>query len=427
MVAHKELRAWLDGTKSKGMALGLANTQRALEELQLSHPSYETVHVAGSNGKGTAVAMLSAALSTVDVDHLAFTSPHLVRVEERIRLNGRPVSSQRFDEGLRRVHDMVQRSGIQLTFFEVTFLVAMVVAELASISVLLLETGLGGRLDATRVAPADVALVTALSLEHTEVLGNTLEAIAGEKAAIARPRRPLVVRAVSEPAVKQRIEEAAREAGVPDVDQATGAAHLEWVDVPLDETYFNEAKALAAAVWKHLTCAETNEFPKFRGLKWPGRMQDVPSPTRSEMSYLLEGAHNPSGMEASCALLEPQTRWSDPWLLLLGCTPQTDLRLMLHPLMDMCKRHAPVAVVLTEPQFGRYPGVPCDDIEAVLVDHGVRATAKFSQPEMAVNWIESETHGARTVLCIGSLYLQGNVLSALNADSDEGLAIVAKE
>ena len=123
------------------MALGLLNTQRALRELGLPPRDYETVHVAGSNGKGTVLATLSAAFSATGIAHLTFTSPHLVRVEERIRLNGYPVSNERFDRALVKVHEMVERSGLTLTFFETTFLIAMVVAAEEPIEVLMLETG----------------------------------------------------------------------------------------------------------------------------------------------------------------------------------------------------------------------------------------------------------------------------------------------
>ena len=427
MVAAHELRPWLETTKHRGMALGLANTHRALRELHLACPAYETVHVAGSNGKGTTVATLSAALSSTGIDHLAFTSPHLVRVEERIRLNGRPVSAARFDEGLRRVHAMVQRTGIQLTFFETTFLVAMVLADIEPIRVLLLETGLGGRLDATRVAAADVALVTSLSLEHTEVLGDTLEAIAGEKAAIARPGRPLVVREVRHHEAKARIERCALEAGMEGIDEASAPANLQWVGVDAGATYFEEASTLAKVVWMHLACAEKKEFPNIRALRWPGRMHEVASPGQASMTYLLEGAHNPSGMEASCAQLQGQPRWREPWALLLGSTPQSNMEVLLRPLVEFCKRHPPVSVVVTEPQFGRYPGVACDDIEAALAEAGLATTVSFRLPEEAVAWLESQNHGAKTVFSIGSLYMQGNVLAALGADDDEALAIVAKE
>ena len=427
MVATNALRDWLEGTKKKGMALGLSNTQQALDELLLSAPSFETVHIAGSNGKGTTVATLSAALSTCGVNHLAFTSPHLVRVEERIRINGRPVSSACFDEGLRRVHEMVERTGIHLTFFETTFLVAMVIADLEPVRVVLLETGLGGRLDATRVAGADIAVVTALSLEHTEILGETLEAIAGEKAAIARPGHPLIVRDVSDSKARRRIEEVAHAAGSGAIEGCAKPARLEWVDVKAGSTYFDEAKALAAAAWKHLTCADNKPFPDIRGLRWPGRMHEVASPTHQGMTYLLEGAHNPSGMDASCAQLRQQPRWQEPWCLLLGSTPQSDMEAMLRPLAHLCETHPPVAVVLTEPQFGRYPGVPCAELEAALLAVGVKTTAALPLPEDAVEWLETQDHGAMSVLSIGSLYLQGNVLTALRADTDDGLAIVAKE
>ena len=427
MVASEALRAWLEGTKKRGMALGLANTRRALQALNLRTPSYETVHVAGSNGKGTTIAMLSTALSKHNIRHLAFTSPHLVRVEERIRLNGHPAPSHRFDEALEKVHQMVHRTGIQLTFFETTFLIAVIVADIESVDVLLLETGLGGRLDATRVAPADVAVITALSLEHTEVLGSTLEAIAGEKAAIARPGRPVLVRAVHDEAAKRRIEQTAFEAGLPDVEETIGPAELQWVDVEAGATYFEEARTMAAATWDRLVCAENKSFPNIRGLQWPGRMHEVSSPRRKGMIYLLEGAHNPSGMQASCAVLLAETRWEKPWALLLGCTPQVDMHAMLRPLVELCKTYPPAAVVLTVPQLGRYPGVPTDTIQAVLAKAGIPTTASFSHPEEAVAWLETQNNGAKTVLSIGSLYLQGNVLVALKADSDEGLAIVAKE
>ncbi len=427
MVASNAWRSWLEDTKKRGMALGLANTQQALFELKLPSPNFETVHVAGSNGKGTTVATLSAALSACNVDHLAFTSPHLVRVEERIRINGRPVSSARFDEGLRRVHEMVERTGIHLTFFETTFLVAMVIADLETVQVVLLETGLGGRLDATRVAGADIAVVTALSLEHTEILGETLEAIAGEKAAIARPGHPLIVRDVNDSKARRRIEEVAHNAGFQGIDEAVGPAHLQWVEIGAAATYFEEARALASAAWSHLSCAEKTLFPSIRALRWPGRMQEVPSPSRNGLTYLLEGAHNPSGMESSCAQLRQETRWDEPWCLLLGSTPQSNMEAMLRPLVDFCTLHPPVAVVVTEPQFGRYPGVPCDDIETALLSAGLETTAKFPLPEDAVEWLEMQDDEAKTVLSIGSLYLQGNVLTALRADTDEGLTIVAKE
>ena len=429
MVDAQPARAWLESTKSKGMALGLANTAKAIAALGLPSPTYETVHVAGSNGKGTTVATLGAALTAAGLQHIAFTSPHLVRVEERVRLNGTPVASATFDEALARVHSMATTEGITLTFFEATLLVALVVAADRQPDVVLLETGLGGRLDATRTVPADVAVITSLSLEHIDILGDTLEAIAGEKAAIARPGKPLIVRAVHDPAARARIESVAKNAGHLTIEGTQGPASLHWVEVPNGATYFDEANLLAAATWKHLTCADAVDWPEIRGLRWPGRMQEIHTKGSGNV-WLLEGAHNPSGMEVSCRELMDDPRWTKPWVLLLGSTPQADMEAMLSPLVDLCQQHPPAAVVLTEPQFGRYPGVPCATLEAVLRDRGLETTASFPQPDDAVAWIEGQADElgvAHNVLSIGSLYLQGNVLQALGADDDEALAIVAKD
>lgn len=429
MVDAQPARAWLESTKSKGMALGLDNTARAMAALDLPPPTYETVHVAGSNGKGTTVATLGAALKAAGLRHVAFTSPHLVRVEERVRIEGTPVDSAVFDEALARVHAMAVRTGITLTFFEATLLVALVFTAEQQPDVLLLETGLGGRLDATRAVPSDVAVITSLSLEHTDLLGETLEAIAGEKAAIARPGKPLIVRAVGDPAARARIEDIANNAGNLTIDGTQGPAALHWVEVPDDATYFDEANMLAAAVWEQIKCADAGTWMDIRGLRWPGRMQEIRGKGSGDI-WLLEGAHNPSGMEVSCRELMDDARWTQPWVLLLGSTPQTDMEAMLSPLVNLCKQHPPAAVVLTEPQFGRYPGVPCEALEAALLDQGVETTASFPQPDDAVAWIErraDEVGATHNVLCIGSLYLQGNVLQALGADDNEALAIVAKD
>ena len=142
MVDRKGVRAWLESTKTRGMALGLEHTKRALELLALPAPHHEVVHVAGSNGKGTTVASLCAALTEVGIPNLSFTSPHLVRIEERVRIDGRPVAPTTFDAALATVKAMSEQSGLSLTFFETTFLVAMVVASQSDVEVVVLETAL---------------------------------------------------------------------------------------------------------------------------------------------------------------------------------------------------------------------------------------------------------------------------------------------
>ena len=228
---HATLRAWLNSTKKRGMALGLANTHRAVLALGVMPDRCEVVHVAGSNGKGTFAATLSAAMTLEGVRHVVFTSPHLVRVEERIRVDGVPVESEAFDRAVGRVKEMSERMGIPLTFFEVTFLAALVIARTLDVEAMVVETGLGGRLDATRVVNADVCVVTALSLEHTDVLGATLPAIAREKAAIARPNQPVLVRRPEASEVREAVVSEVEAAGNPELGEAKRPGRLEWVEV----------------------------------------------------------------------------------------------------------------------------------------------------------------------------------------------------
>ena len=155
-------------------------------------------------------------------------------------------------------------------------------------------------------------------------------------------------------------------------------------------------------------------------------MHELSSPSLNGMTYLLEGAHNPSGMLAACAQLKKQERWRKPWTLLFGSTPQLDMNAMLEPLTELCDAFPPAAIVLTEPQFGRYPGVPCAELKLAFNTLGLENAVLFAQPKDAVQWIESGAVHSTTVLCIGSLYLLGNVLNILGADSDDDLAVVVE-
>lgn len=427
MNGREAVRSWLEGTKARGMALGLENTQRALAALRLSPPNYETVHVAGSNGKGTTVATLCVALSLANVPNLCFTSPHLVRVEERIRINGVPVSPERMDEALARVRAVDRDGAFQLTFFEATFLSALVLASEANVRVVVLETGLGGRLDATRVVPADLAVLTAIALEHTEILGSTLPEIAREKAAIARPGRPLIVRASVDEGVREVIEETANTAGEPSLAEVTAPAPVTWVQPEPDATAAREAEALARQAWLHLNATQDTPFPGFPGVQWPARMHRIDSSSQPRMTYLLDGAHNPSGMVKSIAEVETVlSAQHEPWGLLLGASPQQDMAAFLAPLLTLMRRHPPDAVVVTVPQGGRYTGVEGHVLAEGLQKAGVDVTAVHATPEHAVAWFEEGHAPVTTVLSIGSLYMQGNVLQALGRDDDETLSIRAK-
>lgn len=424
---HASLRAWLNSTKKRGMALGLANTHRAVLALEVMPDQCEVVHVAGSNGKGTFAATLSAAMTLEGVSHVLFTSPHLVHVEERIRVDGVPVQTETFDQALGRIKEMSERLAIPLTFFEVTFLAALVIAYTLEVDAMVVETGLGGRLDATRVVKADLCVVTALSLEHTDVLGTSLPAIAREKAAISRPNQPILVRQPGLSEVREAVAIEVAAAGNPELGEPKQPGHLEWVDVEATATAADEAMTLARTVWPRLTSTAGRPFPAFRGVQWPARMQAIASPGRPETTYLLDGAHNPSGMLKSCRELMDRTELNTgSWALLIGSTPQVDMEAMLEPLAELCSLRPPDMVVLTVPQGGRYPGVEGHVMKAHLESAGIAVDHVHEQPSEAVQTLESNPRPLNTILSIGSLYLQGNVLQALGMDGQEALSVRAK-
>ena len=165
---------WLESLKKRGMSLGVEKTQQALENLvgALSNLP-RTIHIAGSNGKGTLCSYLSSHLCSQGNNVTLFTSPHLFDYRERVRVNGKPISQERLEELLSSIRSYDDLNGGLLTFFEVGF-IASCLESIQHGGFLILETGLGGRLDATRAVPAELCILTSLSIEHSEVLGNCL-------------------------------------------------------------------------------------------------------------------------------------------------------------------------------------------------------------------------------------------------------------
>ena len=379
-------RDWLEGLRARGMSLGLDLTYRALERLGNPQKASKAIHVAGSNGKGTTCAILSAALILSGQKVGTFTSPHVSRIEERIRINGVPVSSSVLDDALFQLMEIDEG----MTFFEATWLAACIVFERMEVDIMVVEVGLGGRLDATRTCDAMSCLVTSISLEHREILGETIQEIALEKAAIASQSIPLVMKYDSLL-----------------VDEVEKYHQVQWVSVP-NVDFTNEAAILAKAAL--LKCgfdeAASAVEESLEKLNWPGRMQNF---FIEDIEFLLDAAHNPSGMIRFVEVLETLIQ-NKPWSLIFGSSPQHDLEEFIQPLVEIMAKYPPTDVVCTEPQGGRYPA-----IKASLIPFG----RSIPSPRNALNQIK----GNFIVSC-GSLYLQGNLLKILGKDSDEDLSLL---
>tara|TARA_B100000700_G_scaffold225097_1_gene248307 strand:+ start:19429 stop:20562 length:1134 start_codon:yes stop_codon:yes gene_type:complete len=368
-------REWLSASKSKGMSLGLSRVNAALKALGRPDKDMDCIHVAGSNGKGSACAQLVAGLARAGYRVGLFSSPHLIKVEERVRVDGKSISEEEFDKALNQVMDIDS----ELTFFEITYLVSLLACRDAGVSIMVLETGMGGRLDATRTADVVGCLVTSVSLEHSEILGDTIEQIAREKAAIWRSGVPMLIR---DPG-SARVRNAMR-------DEAISARFYS----PEPATFMDEAADLA-----EMLCAMIGYSFVRRPISWPARMQYI----EGEQNYLLEAAHNPSGMRR--AIPEISKILPEKWSLLFGTSPQQDMAAFLSPLYELIRIRPPVEIITTEPQGGRYPGVQ----EPIIgVEH-------IQNPSIA---LQSFSEESELIVVTGSLYLCGNILSQLGLNAD---------
>ena len=244
---------------------------------------------------------------------------------------------------------------------------------------MILETGLGGRLDATRSADVVGCLVTSVSLEHSEILGDTIEKVAREKAAIWRPGVPMLIRDPGSPRVRNAMR-----------DEAISARFY----TPEKSTFMDEAADLAERL-----CAMIGYSFVRRPIQWPGRMQLI----QGNPSILLESAHNPSGMQR--AIPEIERLLPEKWSLLFGTSPQKDMDEFIEPLVGMVLRKPPVDIITTEPQGGRYPGV----------ENPIAGLKHIKDP---VKGLESLKENCDFILVTGSLYLCGNILSHLEIDAD---------
>lgn len=306
-----------------GIKPGLETTRALLERLGNPERSLAAVHVAGTNGKGSVCALLAAALGTLGLPVGLYTSPHLVRFNERLVIDGVPVDDATLDGLLAEVEqaaeELERKSGRGPTFFECTTAAAFLHFQRKGVRLAVVETGMGGRLDATNVLVPLLSVITRIGLDHMEYLGDTLEKIAAEKAGIIKPGRPVVAGAMP-PGALAVVADAARRCGVPWVD-ASAVAGVRRVSGDLaaqkvkvstgDREYGTLPTALAAsyqveniatmvaaveALGSHAGLA-LPEDAVAKGLataRWPGRFQRV----AERPPVLVDGAHNPDGAAA---------------------------------------------------------------------------------------------------------------------------------
>jgi dihydrofolate synthase/folylpolyglutamate synthase len=387
----------------------------------LDHPERAlppVIHVAGTNGKGSTVAMLRAGLEAAGGTVHAYTSPHLVRFHERIRLSGQLISEARLTEVL----DECERAnaGTPITYFEITTVAALLAFARNPADWCLLEVGLGGRLDATNVVdrPA-LTVITPISFDHQQFLGETLAEIAGEKAGILKPGVPCVV--APQPAEAMAVIEArARAVGAPLIragrdwtiapapgggltfGDSGGTLALPRPRLPGAHQIDNAGTAIAAL--RKLGLPDTACAAALSGAEWPARMQLLTQGPLVDaapgIELWLDGGHNAAAGQALAAHLA--TLPERPSWMILGMLATKDAAAFLAPFPGRVDGVRAVTIPDED------AAAPAADLAATARTAGLPAEPAAS-PAAALAEIAAQEPGARVLIC-GSLYLAGRIL-----------------
>ena len=381
------------------------------------------IHVAGTNGKGSTVAFIRAIAEAAGLRVHAYTSPHLVRFNERIRLAGRLIGDDQLNAVLDRVEAAIDASGSEATVFESTTAAAFLAMSETPVDLAVIEVGLGGVLDATNVIERPLlSVITPVDLDHAEFLGTSLRGVAVEKAGILKPgARGLIARQAEE--AMAAIEAAAAAVRAPltvmgvDFDawaERGGLAFQDqnrFLDLPapaLPGPHQIANAGLAVAVALELDLPESAIAKGLAAVRWPARMQRLAAGPYGEAARAgdaelwLDGGHNPHAARALAeTLAERQSRAPRPLALIVGLLANKDAGGFFEALRESG------ATVFTTPFEGA--AAEPEALAAVARGHGLGATACASVDEALDRALRL---GAGRVVICGSLYLAGEVLGA---------------
>lgn len=409
------------GNEVLAMKLGLENIGALLTELEDPQSRYFKVQVAGTNGKGSTVAFLEAICLDAGIRVGTTTSPHLISVTERIRIDGRDISEELFARYATRVRNagegLVEAGRLETvpTFFEQATAIALVAFAEAGVELAILETGLGGRFDATTAGGAGTVAITRVDLDHQRILGDTVAEIAAEKAAIIRPGSTVVIG--DQPADAMRVIEArCAECGVvpllgSDVvvgrnGELTGfqtaSGHYRDVRLGLPGAHQIENAAvavlLAESLRKRFRIDDGNIVRGLETARHRGRLE-------RRGRFLFDGAHNENGAAALSIFLDEEV--AGPVVMIFGAMRDKELRNIAATLFPKAS-----TLIATRPDNQR--SMEADEIGVLARDHCKDVHLTSTVPE-AVRLAKRIANDDETIVITGSLYLIGEALAELDS------------
>ncbi|HXY54486.1 MAG TPA: folylpolyglutamate synthase/dihydrofolate synthase family protein [Nitrospirota bacterium] len=422
---------YLFGLQKHGIKLALANSHTLMQVMGDPHKKFRSVHIAGTNGKGSTSAFLADVLRAAGYRVGLYTSPHLVSFTERIRIDNVQISeqkvvalAQRVRDGYRGVPAADGAGALTPTFFEVTTAMAFTWFAEESVDIAVIEVGMGGRMDSTNVITPLVSVITNIDLEHTEFLGDTLESIAREKAGIIKPGVP-VITGVAQPKVIEVIEREAASKRTPVYrltkdfllknvrhdrtqvfDYQGMRASYNNVRITMHGRYQvdNASLAIAAAECMEVSGIILSEPALRLGLEraqWEGRLERV----GRRPDIYLDGAHNPASAKMLAGAVQEMKSAYRRLVLIIGILGDKDYRGILAELVPLAER-----VIVTRPQYSR-----AMDVQALASEvqrlHSAVVTAETVGDAIAM---ARQTAGADDLILVtGSLYVVGEARSVL--------------
>lgn len=426
---YEEAVAYIEETPKFTKKNSLDHTRECLRRLGNPEKKFKVIHVAGTNGKGSTCAFLTSILREAGYSCGLFTSPHLVRINERFQINEINIDDDTFLAAFEKVKaladELVEEGSYHPTYFEMLFLMGMVIFADAGVDYVTLETGLGGRLDATTAVEDPVAcVITSISLDHMQYLGDTVSKIAGEKAGIIVPNVPVIYDG-NDPDAAKVIEKRAKELGSPAYKVVQSDARVlgnnkDGIDFSLKDEYYGDTSFhIPFIAWYQvmnaslsLTTMEVlrNVIPVtmeqmqegIKNTRWQGRMETILP------GVIVDGAHNEDGVRR---FVETAERFQDeyPLTLLFSAVNDKDYQDMIH---TICQKIRFRKVVTTE--VGGYREVPSAELAEIFQKEGCKDVANSDSIQEAF-YMAIEAKGEDGMLfCVGSLYLVGEIKALLS-------------
>ncbi len=411
-----------------GIKFGLANIETLTSALGHPQKTFKSILVAGTNGKGSVTAMVDCALGKSGVRVGRYTSPHLVRLEERFAIDGAPVRTEVLNPMIEEVRTLIDKlvatGSLEAppTFFEVTTAIAFELFRRAGVQIAVLEVGLGGRLDSTNIVQPIAAAITSIDFDHEQYLGNTLAAIAAEKAGVIRRDIPVIVGLVPKEArdvlvsmcdlagaefieadsnvtIKSKIED-----GRTILHLRTPKRDYGWVPLGLrgDHQVPNTLVAvrLLEELGRMVNVPAESIVAGIRDVKWAGRLQMVEVPDGRRV--LLDAAHNPAGAWALASYLKRE--FPEPLPIVFGAMRDKDVALMLKNLLP-----AASAMVMTEAATPRAHSAA----ELAEIARKIAPKAKIDVEPDPKRALERAWRRCPVACVAGSIFLVGDILGAL--------------